>query len=69
MDQDVLLILFVTLGWWGPLVVLALTLVGGAALGAVIVAAVGAIRSGFPSERRGEPDTEADLAAFFENAR
>ncbi len=69
MDQDVLLLILVYLGWASPLIVLVLTLVGGSALGAVIVAVVGAIRTGFSRGKPDETETEVDLAEFFEGAR
>ena len=62
MNSDWLWVLYILLPWLLPLLVLAVVLVGGAALGTVIVAAVGAVRTGLV---RREPAENVDVAEFF----
>ncbi|MGN6428758.1 MAG: hypothetical protein ACTHMF_18240 [Leifsonia sp.] len=63
--MDWLYLGLVALPWWLPVLVLLLVLVGGAALGAVIVAVIGAVRTGFRTQ---EPAADVDVAEFFADA-
>ncbi|WP_348786900.1 hypothetical protein [Leifsonia sp. NPDC080035] len=63
--MDWLYLGLVALPWWLPLLVLACVLVGGAALGAVIVAVVGAVRTAFAPQDTAE---DVDVAEFFADA-
>jgi hypothetical protein len=64
MDPDIFFAGYLALPWLLPLVTLVLILVGGAALGAVIVAVIGAVRAAFHRGRESDPE-EVSTAELF----